>query len=98
MCFFDVFVGEGERDLLLLHPLAPVYRVFYISIQFFKKFSVFLFKNFFCLSRAKLTAYGGSQARGLVRTVAPSPYHSHSSMGSKLCLQPTPQLTAKLDP
>ena len=23
MCFFDVFVGEGEQDLLFLHHLDP---------------------------------------------------------------------------
>ena len=43
-------------------------------------------------------AYGGSQARGLIRAVPTSVYHSHSNVGSKLCLQPTLQLTAMLDP
>ena len=43
-------------------------------------------------------AYGGSQARGLIRAVAPSLSHSHSNLGSELGLRPTPQLMAMLDP
>ena len=37
-------------------------------------------------------AYGGSQARGQIRTVAVSINHSHSNAKSKPCLQSTPQL------
>ena len=37
-------------------------------------------------------AYGGSQARGGIGAVATGLRHSHSNSGSKLCLQPTPQL------
>ena len=43
-------------------------------------------------------AYGGSQARGRIRAVAASLCHSHSSAGSELCLQPTPQVMAMPDP
>ena len=50
-----------------------------------------------CLLRAIPAAYGGSQARSLIRTVAASLHHSHSNSGSKLCLWPMPQLTAMLD-
>ena len=39
-------------------------------------------------------AYGGSQARGLIRAVAAGLHHSHSNSGSELRLRPTPQLTA----
>ena len=39
-------------------------------------------------------AYGGSQARGLIRAVAAGLHQSHSNVGSKPRLQPTPQLTA----
>ena len=56
---------------------------------------------FFCLfafPRAALTAYGGSQARGLIGAVATSLRQSYSNSGSELRLQPTPQLTAALDP
>ena len=37
-------------------------------------------------------AYGGSQARGLIRAVAASLHHSHSNARSKPSLQHTPQL------
>ena len=50
------------------------------------------------ISRAAPLAYGGSQARGLIGAVATGLYQSHSIGGSELCLQPTPQLTATLDP
>ena len=43
-------------------------------------------------------AYGGSQARGQIEAVATGLRQSHSNAGSKLRLQPTPQLTAMLDP
>ena len=53
---------------------------------------------FFCLFRATPTAYGGSQARGQIGDVATGLRHSHSNMGPKPCLWPTPQLMATLDP
>ena len=43
-------------------------------------------------------AYGGSQARGLIGAVAAGLRKSHSNLGSEPYLQPTPQLTATLDP
>ena len=52
----------------------------------------------FAFSRAAPEAHGGSQARGLVGAVAASLRHGHSNVGSELCLRPTPQLTAMLDP
>ena len=55
---------------------------------------------FFILFRATHTAYGGSQARGLIRAVAAGLHHCHSNARSKPCLQPTPQLRQRwiLDP
>ena len=53
---------------------------------------------FFGLYRAIPTAYGDSQARGLIGAVSTSICQSHSNMGSELHLQPTPQVTAMLDP
>ena len=52
----------------------------------------------FCLFRATPTAWGGSQARGLIRGTAASLHQSHSSVGSELRLRPIPQLTATPDP
>jgi len=43
-------------------------------------------------------AHVGSQARGPIGTVDASLCHSHSNAGSEPHLQPTPQLTATLDP
>jgi len=43
-------------------------------------------------------AYGGSQARGLIRATAAGLRQSHSNVGSEPCLQPTPQLMATPDP
>ena len=60
--------------------------------------SMFLFIYFFVFSRTAHAAYGGSQARGLIRATAASLYHSHSNKGSEPRLRPTPQLTATLDP
>ena len=72
----------------------------------FEGFLVFFVCLFFCLfvfclfafSRATAKAYGGSQARGLIRAVAAGLCHSHSNARSDLRLRPTPQLMAMLDP
>ena len=54
-----------------------------------------VFGFFSAFSRAVAVAYGGSQARGLIRAVATGLRHSNA--GSKPNLQPTPQLTATPD-
>ena len=53
---------------------------------------------FFVFSRVSPTAYGSSQARGLIRAVASGLHQSHSNARSKPCLGSTPQLMAMLDP
>ena len=53
---------------------------------------------FFCLFRAAPMAFGGSQARGLIRAVAASLLQSPSNTRSELRLRPTPQLMAMPDP
>ena len=61
---------------------------------------IYLFFLSFCLfaiSWAAPWAYGGSQARGLIRAVAASLRQSHSNSRSELRLRPTPQLTATPD-
>ena len=80
----------------------------YISYFIFILFYLFIY---FCLfvffvvvvvivaiSWAAPGAYGNSQARGRIGAVATSLRQSHSNTRSKTCLQPTPQLTATLDP
>ena len=53
---------------------------------------------FFFAFRAAPTAYGGSQARGLMGTIGAGLGHSHSNARSEPRLRPTPQLTAMPDP
>ena len=53
---------------------------------------------FFWLLRPTLTEYRGSQARGPIEATVAGLPHSHSNIKTKLSLQPTPQLTATLDP
>ena len=50
-----------------------------------------------CIFRAAPKAYGGSQARGPIGTVADSLHHSHGNTGSEPCLQPMLQLVAILN-
>ena len=68
----------------------PVYMYLYIICKFFL--------CLFAFTRAAPTAYGGSQARGLIEAVATDLRQSHSNTGSEPCLQPMPQLTATPDP
>ena len=58
----------------------------------------FVFWSFVFFFRAASKAYGGSQARGLIRAIAAGLHHSHSNARSEPCLQPPPQLTTTLDP
>ena len=53
---------------------------------------------FFVFSRATAMTYGGSETRGLIRAVTTSQHQSHSNVGSKPHLRPTPQLMAMPDP
>ena len=74
--------------------------VFFFNLYLYVDSSSLVFFGFFCLfafSRGAPKAHGGSQTRGLVVTVATSLHQSHSNVGSKPPLQPTPQLTATPD-
>ena len=75
-------MGKEESVLETLLPVRPCN---------------FFFVFFFAISWAAPTAYGGSQARGLIGAVATGLRQSHSNAGSEPCLQPTPQLTATPD-
>ena len=55
------------------------------------------FVFFYFFPRATSAAHGGSQARGLIWTVATGLSHNHSNVGSEPRLQPTPQLRAMPD-
>ena len=60
--------------------------------------SNFFFFFFFLLFRAAPVAYGSSQAKGQIEATAAGLHHSRNNVGSKPCLQATPQLTATQDP
>ena len=68
----------------------------YICQYIFLKESLFIYLVSFCLLRAAPTAYGGSQARGLIRATVAS--LGHSNRGSEVHLRPTPQHTETPDP
>ena len=66
--------------------------IFYLF--WFILFYLFIFVFFVvvvAISWAAPAAYGGSQARGLIRAAATSIRQSHSNAGSEPRLQPTPQ-------
>ena len=63
----------------------------------FQYVSCHSFLYLFGLFSAALKAYGDSQARGRMGAIAAGLCHSHSNVGSELCLRPI-QLTAMLDP
>ena len=67
------------------------------NISIFSDYILFIFWSF-CLFRAIPTAYGGSQARGLIRAIAAGLRQGHSNTRSKPRLRPTPQLMATPDP
>ena len=87
---FTIWIVYKKMAMLL--KVCPSYEL---------SFFFFFFFFFFCLFASFLgplrTAYGGSQARGLIGAIAAGLCQSHSNVGSESHLQPTPQLTATLD-
>ena len=61
-------------------------------------YSFFFFFGLFAFSRATLTAYEDSQARGLIGAISTGLRQSHSNARFEPRLQPTPQLVATPDP
>ena len=55
-------------------------------MQYFLFYFIFLFFCLFVFSRATPAAYGGSQAKGLIGTVAAGLRQRHSNVGSEQCL------------
>ena len=93
----DIFSKMNERSLSLQGKQLTVFIANDKNLS--SENSIFWLETcFFLLFRAVLTAYEGSQARGPIGAIAASLYHSHNNVGSKLCLKPTPQLMAMLDP
>ena len=89
-----------ELALLICLP-CPRFSLFYgrrLNILIHYITFIYLFILSFCLFMAAPTAYGGSQARGLIRAVAAHPRQSHSNARSEPCLQPAPQLMTTPNP
>ena len=86
----------GAADSMLTFPFVTPLLFFFNDYVYIFACLFVCFWSFF--SRAAPVAYGGSQARGLIGAVATSLLQSHSNARSELHLQPTPQLTATLDP
>ena len=64
-----------------------------LCLEVFFDIYLFIYLFIYCLfamSWATPAAYGVSQARGLIGTVATGLRQSHSNVGSEPCLQPTP--------
>ena len=85
------------------HWFRPTPKERYLFIRSFILFYFIYFILFyeFCLFRVTPAAFGGSQmgkAMGQIRAVATGLCHRHSNVRSEPRLQPTPQLTAMLDP
>ena len=89
-----------------LHMAPPAPRFFLLEnennnsyhMELLQEFNEKIVFFFFGLFRAAPAAFGNSQARGWMGATAAGHSHSHSNVGSKPHLQPTPQLIAMLDP
>ena len=84
-----------RKKKVLPSPIIIVALYTFIFSSFKFRFMYFEVLLLFCLFRATPAACGSSQARDQIRGTAAGLDHSH--MGSELCLQPTPQLTAMPD-
>ena len=92
---------RGKPGLLQSSVGSPVLATFDESgmiTLFVKDIFLFLFFVFFLFLGPLPVAYGGSQSRGSIGAVAAGLHHSHSNLGSKPRLRPTPQLMATPDP
>ena len=83
----DLVLQKNSKIRIFLEEkpgVSPKAALFFLSF-----FPFFVF----CPFRATPAAYGGSQARGLIRAVAAGVHHSHAMPD----LQPTLQLMARPD-
>ena len=79
------------------YQIHKSYKYYYSLCTLNKLVFLLLFWSF-CLFKAAPVAYGGSQARGVIRATAVSLRQSQSNARFEQHLRPTPQLTATPDP
>ena len=91
--FFAVLPSSSKtEDFAFPFRKLSVNKIHYWTLSFNRH----LLNRFICFwvfcvfSRATPVAYGGSQARGLVRAIAAGLCQSHNTAGSELRLWPTP--------
>ena len=86
--------GMGLRSIKQKEEKQMVLNIHYFAFKY-----LFIYLFIYLLFRAAPVAYGGSQARGPVGAVATGLRHSPTVKPDlSLGLQPSPQLTATLDP
>ena len=90
--FVSYSLKDGIMKAFIFNSFISV--LFLTSMYHFISMYTFFFLCLFVFS----TAYGGSQARGLIGAVATGLCQSHNNTGSEPCPQPTPQPTATPDP
>ena len=81
-------VSQMQLEILILSEVRKINTIYHFFFVCFV----------FCLLRAAPSAYGDSQARGLIGAAAAGQSQSHSNARSELFLRPTPQLMATTDP
>ena len=95
-------MNNNKANIYAFHVPRTLFSILHLFCHLFFTYGCICFfcvcVSFFALSRAAPVAYGGSQARGLIRAVATSLDHSHSNTRSKPHLQTTLQLAAMPDP
>ena len=87
-CIIWKFLGQGLKSRFLTNCTTAGTPIIVFKFLLF----------FLCLFRAAPVAYGGSQARSLIRATAAGLWHSHSNARSELCARPTSQPMATRDP
>ena len=93
-CFLCHLTGVWYLDTEFFSFYLNIINSVHTGLNFNQELVILPFYFF----RAAPMAHGGSQDRGPTGVVAFSLCHSHGNSGSKLCLRPTPQLTAMPDP
>ena len=95
VCIGTPITKKSSRNRLSSKELKKVSEPFSFPVSF-RIMNMFIF--FFFFLRVTPTAFGSSQARGLIRVTFASLHHSHSNATSEPCQRPTSQLTAKPHP